>query len=346
MNRVHIGLTRDFERLSAEGQARGFAWMDQRHDVTWSWLPEHGSTIEAAHVDGFDAVISLGPSWGPRSFPDAGRLLLIARWGVGLDHVDVTACTDADVLVTTTRHAVRRPMAVANVTMILAVAGDLRRKDLDVRAGRWMSPGLSDLPMGLQGRTLGSIGLGSIALETFRLMRPFGMNHLAYSPTTSQVTADEQHIESVSLPDLLSRSDVVMVNCPLTPATHGLLDAKALSALKPGAVLVNLARGPIIDEEALIDALDDGPLRRAGLDVFSTEPLPDGNRLADRDDVLLTPHSLGITDQMCSAMAVEHEQVLARLLAGREPEAVANPAVLERPGFRAKHARLMERTSR
>ncbi len=212
---------------------------------------------------------------------------MIARWGVGYEMIDVQACTDNDVLLAITRDAVRRPVAEGIITLLLGLAKHMVIEDRLVRAGRWGDkrhyPGL-----GIAGRTLGSIGVGNIGAELFRMLRPFELGRLlAYDPYVTPAQAADLGVQMVDLDTLLAESDFVCINCPLTKETFHLLGEPQLRRMKPTALLINTARGPIVDQAALTSALQQGWIAGAALDVFEQEPLPAGDPLAQLDNVHL-----------------------------------------------------------
>lgn len=340
---MRVAVTPDIQELSETGRRLGIGWLDQRRDISWSYLPEIGREVPGDLLRGVDAAISLRPAWTRESFRCADRLVLLSRWGVGVDHVDLKAATEAGVAVTITPDAIGRPMASANLTFILALTHRLPQHHAAVREGHWQRDTYGNLGAGLTGLTVGSVGLGNIAAETFRLLVPFETTNLAYSPTTPSQRADDIAVRLVDLATLMRESDVVMINCPLTDRTSGLIGAEELALVRPGTYLVNVARGPIVDAGALLEALDDARLAGAALDVFSEEPLPTDHPFTKRDDVILAPHSLGVTRDLCQRMGVELERIFARLMAGRQLPNVVNEEVIETPRFAERWSALRDR---
>jgi phosphoglycerate dehydrogenase-like enzyme len=196
------------------------------------------------------------------------------------------------------------------------------------------------MPLGTEprDRIIGTIGLGRIAREAIRLLSAFEPARvLAYDPHCTEDIADSEGVELVSLDELLRVSDYVLVNCPLLPETRGLIDAAAISQMKPSAYLVNTARGSIVDEDALADALEAGKLAGAALDVFTQEPLLDVNhRLLQLDNFIATSHSIGWTEELFRDMVREACAGAAAISQGKAPQNVVNPDVLNRSGFQQK----------
>ncbi|MGE2732001.1 2-hydroxyacid dehydrogenase [Mycolicibacterium vaccae] len=216
----------------------------------------------------------------------APRLKLIHKLGAGVNTIDVDAATAAGVAVANMPGANAASVAEGTVLLMLAALRRLPELDRATRAGRgWPSdPTLGETVRDIGGCTVGLIGYGNIARRVEQIVAVMGAEVLHTS------TRDDGHSGWRTLPDLLAASDIVSIHVPLTEDTHALLDADALATMKPGAVLVNTARGPVVDEAALTDALRRGHLAAAGLDVFATEPVPADNPLLRLDNIVLTPH--------------------------------------------------------
>jgi phosphoglycerate dehydrogenase-like enzyme len=211
----------------------------------------------------------------------------------------------------------------------------LRPKDRLVREGVWERKAEYMGGM-LTGKSLGSLGLGGIGRELFRLAAPLGMRHIAHDPYRSAAQAEAAGVRLLDRATLLRESDFLCINCALTDETRGSVGAAELALMKPSAYLINTARGAIVDEAALVEALRAGRLRGAGLDVFEREPLPLDSPLLTLDNVWLAPHALGWTDELVLNLSIEDAEGLVRLARGELPEAVVNHAVVGRPGFTRK----------
>ena len=216
---------------------------------------------------------------------------IISRTGIGLDNVDVEAATERGILVTNVPDYCIPEVSDHAMALVLALARKVVEYDDQVGSGGW------DVAEGrvmhrLETRTMGLIAFGNIARAVCEKARGFGMDVIAHDPFLSEEAIREGGAEPVDeLDDLLGRADVVSVHTPLTPETEGMLDAAAFETMKESAFVVNVARGGIIDEEALAAALDDGEIAGAGIDVLADEPPRDDNPLLGRDDVILTPHA-------------------------------------------------------
>ena len=316
--------------------------MLEEHGIGYALFDVAGPEVQAKEIAGYDAIILLGERFGPRALDDGTRLVGVARWGVGYDAVDLDACTAHDVCVFITPGGVRRPVATAILTFLLALALKLRTKDGLVRSGDW---GRKAAYMGemLTGKVLGSFGLGSIGRELFRLAAPLEMRHIAHDPYVAPAQAEAAGARLVDKETLLRESDFLCINCVLTPQTRHAIGSAELALMKPTAYLINTARGPIVDEAALIAALQAGRLRGAGLDVFEQEPLPLDSPLLALDNVWLAPHALAWTDDVVLGNSIEDARGLVRLSRGQIPDNVVNKEVLDRPGFQAKLRAIRER---
>jgi D-3-phosphoglycerate dehydrogenase len=264
------------------------------------------------------------------------RVKVISRYGVGLDNVDLDAAADAGIVVTHYPGYCTSEVADHALSMILALNRRIVELDRSLRAGAWNEHGPATRKI-LQGpvpplneQTLGIVGFGRIGQAVAARARPFGVAILASDPYIDPEIIRGAGAEPVSLAELLQRSDIVTVHAPLTSETRGLIDAAALSLMKPTAVIVNTARGPIIDLAALTQALQEGRIAGAGLDVVDPEPLVAGSPFYDLPNVILTPHSAYYSERSVNVVRRETLLEALQVLRGKRPRTVANPAVLAR----------------
>ncbi|GAA1032449.1 MULTISPECIES: 2-hydroxyacid dehydrogenase [Amycolatopsis] len=268
-------------------------------------------------VAGSAAVVSMLHDRIDGSVADAAgpELKVVANVAVGYDNVDVSALADRGVVVANTPGVLTDATADLAFGLLLAVSRRLGEGERLLRARQPWSFHLGFLlGSGLQGKTLGIVGLGQIGRAVAKRAAAFGMR-VVYSGRSAKPDFDG---EFVSFDELLRRSDFVSLHCPLTPETRHLVDANALRAMKPSAYLVNTTRGPVVDESALADALEAGEIAGAALDVFEKEPDVEP-RLLERDDVVLTPHLGSATVETRTAMAVLAARNVVSVLAGAEP---------------------------
>lgn len=272
----------------------------------------------------FDAVVLRSFSLGAEEIERATRLKTVARHGAGLDSVDVAAATEHGVLVSNTPGANANAVAEGAIALALAVRRRLPAADAHVRAGGWDRAAFQSRE--LRGDTIGLLGLGAIGRRVAALADGLGMDVLAHDP---YVDAAER-ATLVGFDALFDRADVVSVHVPLTEETRGAVDAAALARLPEGAILVNTARGEVLDQDALADALADGPLAGAGLDTFAAEPPDLDHPLFDRATVVCSPHVAGVTDEAKAAMSRRAAANVRTVYEGGVPESAVNPAVLDR----------------
>jgi phosphoglycerate dehydrogenase-like enzyme len=338
-----VGLTRDF--LKPDGsfafQNMGLDLLDEAPNLSWEVLPEvdgdSASELRAEQIRAYDALLVLAPRVSAATVAGADRLQIVARFGVGYDNVDVPACTAAGVLLTITPDGVRRPVATSVIAYMLALSLRMFDKDRLTRAGRWADK-LDFMGIGLTGRTLGLIGLGNIGREIVRLARPLDMRFVAFDPYLKAVDAAAESVELVDLEGLLRTADVVTINCALTPETHHLLNRERLALMKPSAYLINTARGPIIDQQALTDVLTNRRIAGAALDVFETEPVDPNEPLLRLDNVIVAPHGICWTDECFSGNGESACRSIADVARGRVPRYVVNREALEHPRLRERLA--------
>ena len=317
----------------------GLSLLDAVPAIAHEFLPEYRAEYAPEQLADYDVLISLKPKVTAASLQKASRLCAIGRCGVGYDNVDLAACTEKGIAVYITPAGVVRPVAESIVLLMLALSHNLLLKDRLVRQGQW-AQSTARLGREPRQRVVGTIGLGNIAGEAIRLLRSFDVaRFLGFDPYASPARAAQTGAELVSLEELLRASDYVLVNCPLTPETRGLLGAPQFALMKPDAVIINTARGPIIQEAALVEALQSGRIRGAALDVFEQEPLSVDSPLTKMENVILTSHSIAWTEELFRDMGrIDCEGALA-VYRGEAPQHIVNPKVLEHPGFLEKLAR-------
>ena len=256
------------------------------------------------------------------------QLRVISQMAVGVDNIDLDACTARGIPVGHTPGVLSDAVADLTIGLMIATARRFFEAAADMRAGRWGAWS----PMGwvgpdLYGSTVGIVGLGRIGMAVARRLQGFGVTLLYHNRHRRPEAEATPAARYVSLPELLETSDFVSLHCPYTPETHHLIDAQALARMKPTAILINTARGGVVDQDALVDALRTGQIRAAGLDVFTPEPLPPDHPLLQLPNVTALPHigSASIATRIRMAqMAVDN---LLAGLEGRPLPHCANPHV-------------------
>ncbi len=258
-------------------------------------------------------------------------LKVVARYGVGFDTIDIAACTRRGLPVAVTNGANDLGVAEHAMALLLGVARRITEYDRMVRRGDWRSvdgPSIGELA----GRTVLVMGYGRIGTRVARLCAAFGMRVMVHDPAfPSPRIAADGHRPAPDWRAALSEADVLTLHCPLNETTRGLIDADAFARMKPGIWLINTARGPIVDEAALVEALRSGKVAAAGLDVLTVEPAAKDNPLLAFDNVILSPHSAASAQETMAKMAVRAAHNILDALDGRiDPGFLVNPEVLRR----------------
>ena len=255
------------------------------------------------------------------------RLKCVARYGVGVESVDLAAATRLGLPVLHAPGQNADAAAEHTILLMLTVTKRLIALDAQTRKGEWASnrfQGIRDL----HGQTLGVIGVGNIGRRVAHIASAFGMEVLGYDPYVRPEEVRRRGVEPVSkLPILLKKSDYVSCHTPLTPETYQMINSKTIALMKDGAILINASRGPVVDEQALYSALTSKKLHAAGLDVWEEEPTPSTNPLLSLENVVCTPHVAGVSERANKNIATCVCSEIARVLRGERPLVVANPEV-------------------
>lgn len=272
-----------------------------------------GSVAAIVSTDPFDRAV----------FASVPTLRAVCRVGVGTDSIDIEAATEAGVAVAITPGANADTTADHTVALLLAAVRRVIENDASVRRGQWDRAGQLT-PWDLHGKTVGLVGLGEIGRRVARRLAGFGVTLIASDPAVRR----SDGIELVGLDELLRRADIVSLHAPLIDATRGLVGARELELMGPDAILVNTARGGLVDHDALAAALATRSIRAAALDVFADEP-PKSPELFDFDHVVLSPHIGGLSDGSIQEMTRQAARNVLDILAGRRTPAIVNPEALE-----------------
>lgn len=337
-----VALTADFydEAGNPRFEDLGLGVFEGHDHVETTQLSEHRSEIGADQLNGLAGVIVLTPRVTADSLVHADDLLAVGRFGVGYDSVNIDACTENNVLAMITAGAVDRPVAEATVGWMIALTHNMLAKDRLIRTGNW------DDRTGLMGcelrdRTLGIIGLGGIGRQLVALLRTFGMRQpIACDPFVPNDLLEELGVRGVSLDELLTTADFVSVHCPLNEQTKGLIGRPQIARMKPDAYLLNTARGGIVNEDALFEALRNRRIAGAALDCFESEPVTEPHRFGELDNVILAPHSIAWTAELFRDIGQTACQSMLSLSTGCRPAGVLNNELLDRPEYRKKWSRI------
>ena len=285
----------------------------------------HDDFLEAA-IDA-DAILNADFQITARIVASLRCCRVISRFGIGVDNIDVDAATARGIPVANVPDFCTEEVANRALTLLLACASQLLQLDRRVREGEWRGGELPDTVQ-IEGQILGLIGFGRIARAVARRGRAFGMKVIAHDPYLTPSAIEQEGASAASFEEVLSRSDILSLHAPLTPETHHLINAAALRLVKPSAILINCARGGLIDEQVLVDALRERRLARAGLEVLESEPPRRDNPLVTMDQVVFTPHSAAHTKKALQRVREAAVDAVVRVLKGERPLHVVNPSVL------------------
>jgi D-3-phosphoglycerate dehydrogenase len=332
-----VGVTSDI--LDAKGEPvfgrEPLKALDAAQGLEWEWLPKGIREITAEHAGKYDALYVNSPKVPAAAVGGKDlRLKVVSRHGVGYDSVDVPAMSKAGVLVCNTPNAMPRPVATMALTLVLALAHRLMAKDRMTREGRW-NDRVEHMGTGLTGRTLGVVGAGRIGKELLRLAKMFDLKLLAADPYAEELELGYLGARKVSLETLLAEADFVVVTALLNEETRHIVNAKQLARMKPTAYLINVARGPVVDEKALYEVLSKKKIAGAGLDVFEEEPTPASNPILKLDNVIVTPHALCWTDELFGNIARTAIGAVLAVHGGKAPRFTVDAAALVHPRVRA-----------
>lgn len=256
------------------------------HDVRTAYDIEHDELLSAVE-DAHALIVRSGTEVTRAVFERASDLVIVGRAGIGIDNIDLDAATDHGVIVANAPEGNVRAAAEHTVAMMFATARSIPQAHGRLKGGEWAKG--EYVGTELNGKTLGIVGFGRVGQEVARRLGDLGMELIVYDPYISRDRADQFGAELVDLGECVAEADIVSVHTPLTPETENLIGPEELEALGAG-YLVNCARGGVVDEQALADAIRDGPVRGAALDVFAEEPLPDDSPLLEIEEIVVTPH--------------------------------------------------------
>ena len=327
-----------FDSILAADPSIAFAVQPARGDDGAAW-----QALSAAHIYHVSSARDDMPrQWfvSRAMLARCPSLLAVSSYGAGYDTVDVDACTQAGVCVVNQAGSNAGAVAEHTLGLILGLSKRIGESDRRLRRGERFTR-QDAIGFDLQGRILGLVGIGHAGRRVAELARAFGMQVIANDPFVEPQEIARRGAQSVSLPDLLRRADVVSLHCPLDDSTAGLMGADAFAAMKPGALFVTTARGGIHDETALFQALVDGHLGGAGLDVWAVEPPVPDHPLLGLDKVLATNHTAGVTHDSRRQMATMAAHQILDVARGARPARLVNPEVW--PVYVRRFERLLAR---
>lgn len=297
------------------------------HGIEHILLPSVSPEITCEELGDADAALVMAHTrFTAQVIDNAPRLRHIARFGAGYDTIDIEACTRNGVIVTNTPDAVRRPVALAAMTLILALAHRLLEKDHLVREDKWDLAG-KYTGSGITSATIGIVGFGNIGAELAVLLQPFDVRLLGANARGHHPRAAGLGVEIVDVDTLLGQSDFVVLCAALNPTTERMIGVRELALMQPSSYLINVGRGRLVDAEALRHALIDGTIAGAGLDVYDPEPPELDDPVLGLTNVILSPHALSWTREFTRLASASVVEALSAVANGARPRHVINPAV-------------------
>lgn len=315
---------------------------DELEGATYDVFPDATPEVTPDIIEDSDFYSGCMPKWTAKSIEGNDRLVGIALAMAGFDHVDVPALDRAGIMLCNSPGAVKRPVAISVLTLMLALGLRLMQKDRLLRQGHW-DLDAAYIGSGFLDKTLGGIGVGNIGHEVFRMAGPLGMRHIAHDPYVKPEAVSDVGVELVDLNTVMAESDYLFISVLLNQETHHLIGEKELGLMKPTAYLINMARGAVIHEAALIKILEQRKIQGAGLDVFEQEPTPKDNPLLSMDHVIVSPHKLAEMEEFYTYTWAQKVRQIQQMMRGDAPESLVNPEVLQTEAHKERMARLRER---
>jgi D-3-phosphoglycerate dehydrogenase len=273
-----------------------------------------------------DAVLATFAQVTPLIIQQLTRCRVIARMGIGVDNIDISAATKAGIVVTRVPDYCLDEVSDHTMALLLALVRKIPSSNARTQSGHWEMRAVVPIHR-LRGTVLGLVAFGQIPQLVTPKAQAFGIRVVTHDPYVSKQVAERAGVERMEFDELLKISDYISIHTPLLPATHHLFNADVFRRMKPTAYLINTARGPIVDEAALADALDQGHLAGAALDVMEHEP-PAGSRLFGRDNVIVTPHTSFYSEESLVDVQTKAAEEVVRVLSGQAPRNPVNPEAL------------------
>ncbi|WP_311043464.1 hydroxyacid dehydrogenase [Rhizobium lentis] len=284
-----------------------------------SYVPPYTSEDDLVRIvtdlDPVGVVVRMG-RFGEAAIEAAPSLRVLSKHGVGVDNIDVDAASRREIPVVVATGANALSVAEHAIALLFAVVKRIVPLDSGLRAGRWEKPGFSGKE--IDGMTVGLVGFGAIARHTAAFAKGFGLKVQALDPFADEAAFAEAGVQRVAdVDDLIASSDILSLHCPLTPETRNLLDDRRLGMMKPGSFVINTARGGLIDEDALLRAVESGQIAGAGLDTFQTEPPAENHPFWQNQRIVVTPHIGGVTQEANVRVGVDAVEGIFAIVEGR-----------------------------
>jgi D-3-phosphoglycerate dehydrogenase len=288
--------------------------------------PKPDAILEAARDA--DAVLTTYAKITAEMIPKMSKCRIIGRFGIGVDNVDILAATKAGIVVTRVPDYCLDEVSDHTMALLLSLVRKIPSSSARTQSGRWEMRAVIPIRR-LRGTVLGLVAFGNIPQLVAPKAQAFGMRVVTYDPYVSKAVTEKAGVEQVEFEELVKISDYISIHTPLMPATHHLFNADVFRRMKPSAYLINTARGPIIDEAALAEALDKKEIAGAALDVMEQEPPPSGSPLFGRDNVIVTPHTSYYSEESLVDLQTKAAEEVVRVLSGQTPRNPVNPEALK-----------------
>jgi D-3-phosphoglycerate dehydrogenase len=288
--------------------------------------PKPDAILEAARDA--DAVLTTYAKITAEMIPKMSKCRIIGRFGIGVDNVDIPAATKAGIVVTRVPDYCLDEVSDHTMALLLSLVRKIPSSSARTQSGRWEMRAVIPIRR-LRGTVLGLVAFGNIPQLVAPKAQAFGMRVVTYDPYVSKAVTEKAGVEQVEFEELVKISDYISIHTPLMPATHHLFNADVFRRMKPSAYLINTARGPIIDEAALAEALDKKEIAGAALDVMEQEPPPSGSPLFGRDNVIVTPHTSYYSEESLVDLQTKAAEEVVRVLSGQTPRNPVNPEALK-----------------
>ena len=274
-------------------------------EIHVEWMDPSIKILSEKETSKYDAILLNSPKLTRDSInTKSNKLKIVSRFGVGYDSVDLNVLKENKIILTNTPNAVKRPVAVASLTMILALSGKIMIKDNLLREGRWHER-TDHMGVGLTNKILGLVGFGRISREFVKISKKLFKKVICYDPFVGKEEMKNLQVDKVDFDEIANSSDFLVILCDLNEKTRGMIDSSFLNKMKRNSYLINLSRGPVVNENDLIVTLRQNKIAGAGLDVMTKEPIEENNELINLKNTLLTPHSLCWTDECFNSIANE-----------------------------------------
>jgi D-3-phosphoglycerate dehydrogenase len=327
-----VTVARD-DRIEETGHFMGLEQLRDNPEIELNFLPgREGNMVSTNELRGADAVISLTDNITENTLSGLDQLKIIGRKGAGYDNLDIDACTERGIVVVHAPGGPTDSVAQATLGMLIACANRFKRRDTMLRK-QGAQGKKQHLGKELFGRTFGLIGAGDIGQRVIELVQPLQMDIIVYDPYLDAEVADELGVELVDLDELLETADFVSLHVPLTEETEGMLGTSAFKRMKSSAYLINIARGGIYPDAELAEAIQEGWIEGAAIDVFEDEKLILDNPLLDlpeEEDLLLTPHNVAMTKETLDRLGEILSESIIQFKNGGLPNNILNPEVYDR----------------